>query len=259
MSRPPLRIRSAALTDPGRVRQGNEDAFIADDALGLYAVADGVGGLEAGEVASRAVIESLQGAIAALRSGKDATPAFGLSLGGPRESLALRHAIELANQQLWDHVQRSPGLQGMGSTVTAMVIRGDRACLVHVGDSRAYRFRGATLSQLTRDHTMVAEQVRAGKISVAEARRSPNRNVITRAVGIEQDIELDLASETVRPGDRYLLCSDGLTDMVSDKEIAAFLRDLEPRDAVRSLIDEANRNGGKDNITAVVVAADTSA
>lgn len=256
MANPSLRIRSAGLTDTGKVRQGNEDAFIADDALGLYAVADGVGGLQAGEEASRAVIKALRDSIAGLRAGTDATPPLGIFPDNRQETRAIRHAIVLANQRLWERVRQSPGLQGMGTTVTAMVLRGDHASLAHVGDSRAYRLRGAKLAQLTRDHSLVAEQVRAGRISAADARRSPHRNVITRAVGIEQDIEMDLASETVRPGDLYLLCSDGLTDMLSDSEIAGILRDRGPRDAVRALIDAANRNGGKDNITAVVIAAE---
>ncbi len=256
MTKPSLRIHSAGLTDPGKVRQGNEDAFIADDVLGLYAVADGVGGLQAGEVASHAVIKALRDSIAGLRSGTDTTPPFGISRDDRQETRALRQAIVLANQRLWEHVRQSPGLQGMGSTVTAMVIRDNQASLAHVGDSRAYRLRGTKFSQLTKDHSLVAEQVRAGRISAAEARRSPHRNVITRAVGIEQDIEMDLSNEDVRPGDRYLLCSDGLTDMLPDSEIAGILRDRGPRDAVRALIDAANRNGGKDNITAVVIAAD---
>lgn len=248
-----LRMRSAGLTDPGRVRRVNEDAFIADDTLGLYAVADGVGGLQAGEVASRAVIETLRSSFASLHSGADATPAFGTMPGEPRESRMLSRSIMLANQLLWEQVQRSPGLQGMGSTVTALALRGEHAWLAHAGDSRAYRLRGAQLSQLTVDHSLVAEQVRAGKITAKEARLSPNRNVITRAVGIERDITIDLGTETVRPGDRYLLCSDGLTDMVSDREIAALLKEGNPRDVAQSLIDTANRKGGKDNITAVVV------
>jgi protein phosphatase len=255
MTKPSLRIHSAGLTDPGKVRQGNEDAFIADDVLGLYAVADGVGGLQAGEEASRAVIKALRDSIAGLRSGTDTTPPYGITHDDQQETRALRHAIVLANQRLWERVRKSPGLQGMGSTVTAMVIRGDQASFAHVGDSRAYRLRGAKLTQLTRDHSLVAEQVRAGKISAADARRSPYRNVITRAVGIEQDIEMDIVNEIVRSGDQYLLCSDGLTDMLPDSDIAGILRDRGPRDAVRALIDAANRSGGKDNITAVVIAA----
>lgn len=253
MTKPSLRIHSAGLTDPGKVRQGNEDAFIADDVLGLYAVADGVGGLQAGEEASCAVINALRDSITSLRSGADTTPPFGISRDDRQEARALRHAIVLANQRLLERVRQSPGLRGMGSTVTAMVVRDDHASLAHVGDSRAYRLRGAKLTQLTRDHSLVAEQVRAGKISAADARRSPHRNVITRAVGIEQDIETDIANEAVRPGDRYLLCSDGLTDMLPDSEIAGILRERGPRDAVQALIDAANRNGGKDNITAVVI------
>lgn len=250
-----MNMRSAGLTDLGRARRNNEDAFVADDALGLYAVADGVGGQQAGEVASRMAIDILVNAISGLRAGRDATPPSGVSRAEPREITALRHAVWLANRKINEAAGRDARFRGMGTTVTAMAVREGTAFLAHVGDSRAYRLRGGALEQLTADHSLVAEQVRAGKLTPAEARRSANRNVITRAVGIAPEVAVDTAAAPVRPGDRFLLCTDGLTDMLSDAEIAAILGRAGPDAAAQALVRVANERGGRDNITAVVVEA----
>jgi protein phosphatase len=251
-----MQMRAAGATDRGRVRQNNEDAFVADDGLGLYAVADGVGGLESGEIASRIVIESLTNVIAGLHSGTDATPPSGLSRPGNRETSALRSAVSLANKRIFETVARDPAHGGMGTTVTALVMREGMACLAHVGDSRAYRMRDRALAQLTSDHSLVAEMVRAGTLTPKEARKSRHRGVITRAVGINSEIAVDVTTLPVRPGDRFLLCTDGLTDMVPDEEIAAVLARGAPDAAVEALIRKANERGGADNITAVVVDAE---
>jgi protein phosphatase len=246
-------MRSAGVTDQGRIRQNNEDAFVADDALGLYAVSDGVGGLDAGEVASRMVIDALAEAASGLRSRKDDTPAHGVARNEPREVRALRSAVTLANRRIFEKARSGPARGGMGATATAVVIRESTAYLAHVGDSRAYRLRSKAFEQLTADHSLVAEEVRAGRLTPEEARRSPHRNVITRAVGIDREVEVDVAALPMSPGDRFLLCTDGLTDMLTDAEIAAILGRMTPVAAAQALVDVANVRGGRDNITAVVV------
>lgn len=248
-----MKLRSAGITDHGRVRENNEDAFLADDAHGLFAVADGVGGLEAGEVASRIMIEALAEIVSGAQAGS--TPPRGMPSRQVQPDLSsMRRAIALANQRIYSAAQEAAAPQ-MGTTVTAALFRDSRLSLAHVGDSRAYRLRGQNLEQLTRDHTVVAEQVRAGKITPAQARLSPYQNVITRAVGIAPEVEIDGVSFPVRPGDRFLLCTDGLTDMVPESVIAGIIRKSGPEQAARELVREANSRGGKDNITALVIAA----
>ncbi len=248
-----MKILSSGGTDPGKKRANNEDAWLVNDAQGLYAVADGVGGSEAGEVASRIAVETLAEAMPDLLGDKDRTPPSEVRSDDVPEPAAFRHAVTLANRNIREEAVKNPARGGMGTTLTALLLTRKRAFLAHIGDSRAYRLRGGTLAQLTNDHSVVAEQVRAGLLTPAQARTSPNRHMITRALGIDREAAPDLMEHQVQSGDAFLLCSDGLTEMVSDRELAKMLGSSEPRQAVRSLIDAANKAGGVDNITAVVV------
>lgn len=245
-------VLSAGATDPGKKRLNNEDSYLVLDGSGLYAVADGVGGSEGGEVASRIALETVAAVLSDLLGEKDRTPAAGLRAGKDRPSAALHAAVTMANRTIRSERQQ-PGLADMGTTLTALLLQDNRAYLAHVGDSRAYILRKKKLKQVTSDHSLVAEQVRAGMLKPDEARRSPYRHVITRALGMEEDVAPDIVSQALKPGDTVLLCTDGLTEMVDDRRIAAILAKHPPADAVRELLSAANDGGGVDNITAVVV------
>lgn len=225
---------TAGATDTGHKRRRNEDAYVCEPPL--FAVADGMGGHQAGEVASRL-------AAAALR--EDVEPA-----GGAERVEAL---IREANRRIWQHATENVTASGMGTTVTVALVEGDSVTIGHVGDSRAYRIRDGHIEQLTDDHSLAGELERSGKLSAAEARAHPQRSVITRALGTEPDVEIDTFAVEGRPGDVYLLCSDGLSSMVEDATILTVVEgrrgDLDV--AARELLRAANRSGGEDNITVV--------
>jgi serine/threonine protein phosphatase PrpC len=228
--------QSHARTDPGRKRRGNEDAFVWQPPL--FAIADGMGGAQAGEVASALAAEALK---------------EGGALGtGERRVVEL---IQEANRRVHDRASTDASTSGMGTTITVAVVEDDGTVTFgHVGDSRAYLLRGDSLEQLTDDHSLVAELVRRGELSPAEAEVHPQRSVITRALGTEPDIDVDAFSIDAKPGDIFLICSDGLSDMLDRTTIESIVRehrdDLEA--ASKSLVHAANRAGGEDNITAVL-------
>ncbi|MFI5053119.1 MAG: Stp1/IreP family PP2C-type Ser/Thr phosphatase [Acidimicrobiia bacterium] len=231
-----MRLVVGAATDVGRVRDGNEDAYLVDDAMGLVAVADGMGGHRAGEVASATALEALRAAVNA---------------GRP-----LREAIEDANGAVYEKSLTDPNLHGMGTTLTAGTLAAGGTLLVgHVGDSRAYLMHDGELRRLTTDHTLVEELVRDGRLTAEEAAVHPLRSRITRALGVEASVAVDLYTVELTPGDWLVLCSDGLTGMVQPDDIAATLRrEDDATRAATSLVDAANAAGGEDNITVVVVA-----
>jgi len=249
-----MKILSFGGTDTGKKRTNNEDAFLLNDEFCLYAVADGVGGNEGGEVASRIAVETLAETIPALLGEQDRTPPSPSGLAHADSSAAaLEYAVVLSNKQIREAQNRNVELYGMGTTLTALLVGKGRAVIAHAGDSRAYLYRAGSLMQLTNDHSIIAEQVLAGLITPEQARMSPYRHVITRALGMEDSLIADIAVETVEGGDVFLLCTDGLTEMVEDKKIGAILEGSTPGDAVRLLLASANEQGGVDNITAVVV------
>ena len=235
-------LRSAARSDVGMRRPQNEDRYAIVPDLGLYLVADGMGGHQAGRVASALACE---GAIRAIET-----------LQGASVPLAerLRHAVTSANREIFSAARTKPELAGMGTTFVGMLFGADRLALAHVGDSRAYLLRQGRLRALTDDHSIVAELLRRQKISEQDAREHPHRHVLTRALGVQARTEADLAEMTPQPGDVFVLCSDGLTGHVDDAEIADRVgseEDLER--AADSLVDAANRAGGLDNITVLLV------
>jgi protein phosphatase len=237
--------RSSARTDTGRKRRHNEDSYVCEPPL--FAVADGVGGAQAGEVASRL-------AVGTLREGQEE--------GTPEEQVVA--LIQEANRRVLREAGENATRRGMGTTVTAALALDDRIVIGHVGDSRAYRVRGHVLEQLTEDHSLVAELVRSGRISPEEAENHPQRSVITRALGSDPNVTVDVFSTDTAAGDLYMLCSDGLSGMVDDDGILEILeRDRDDLDAAtKALIAAANRGGGEDNITVVlfeVVAAPETA
>ncbi len=230
-----MKLLTTALTDVGRGRTNNEDSFVVDDDSGLFAVADGMGGHQAGEVASAIAID-------ALRSG--------LQDGRP-----IDEAIVDANTAVVTRASGDPALRGMGTTLTAAVLGDDQVLVIgHVGDSRAYLLRDGELGQLTVDHSVVAELIAAGQLTEAEAEIDPRRAMITRALGIDVDVEVDVIAVDLALGDRLLFCSDGLTTMLRDDAIADVLRSEADRGrAAQELVEAANEAGGADNITVLLI------
>ena len=229
--------RSAGLTDTGRKRRQNEDALVCDPPL--FAIADGMGGAQAGEVASRLAAAAIEEGAAAIQG---------------EEGVAT--VVRAANARIFERAVHDPAVAGMGTTATVAVVdeRAGTVTIAHVGDSRAYLYRDGELEQLTTDHSLVGELVRSGRLTEDEAAVHPHRSVITRALGTDAEVEVDTLTLEVAAGDLVLLCSDGLSAMVRDDEIAQVLRSAEgvPRAAAEALVSAANAAGGEDNVTVVL-------
>ena len=242
------RLEVAALTDPGKVRPHNEDCIAADGHAGTAVLADGMGGHNAGEVASRLAVELVSANLKAQALGAEGLDAI-------RAENLVAAQIAQANWALLDASHSDPAYEGMGTTLVAAVWHREGVTYGHVGDSRLYVLRGNEMRQLTRDHSIVQEQLEQGAISAEQARYAPHRNVLTRAVGIDLVIEAEVRTWRAEPDDVYLLCSDGLTDMLTDEEIRETL--LESGSCVDAaaerLVERANANGGLDNISVILV------
>lgn len=231
--------KMAGLTDRGRVREVNEDAIAWDAEAGWAVLADGMGGHQAGEVASTLAVEIIADGI----KGAD----------GAHRATVLERAVKQANITIFQQSDDQPRYFAMGTTVVAVDLDADRLLCAHVGDSRLYRLRDGELQQLTRDHSLVQELVDEGMINPEQARTSAQRNVITRALGLEPTVEVEMHEEQTRTGDSYLLCSDGLSNMLRHEEIAALLAVDALPEAVAGLVEAANENGGEDNISVIVI------
>lgn len=252
-----LRIESFGTSDRGLRRHHNEDAFLVRDDLGLYVVADGMGGHAAGEVAARLAIAEIERVVEATSNAAETTWPEGWDPRLPCDSNRLAFAALLAHRRVTGAVEGDPGLRGMGATMVAALLSParDHLTVAHVGDSRAYLLRAERFQLLTSDHSWVHEQVLAGLLSEDAARSHPLKNVVTRALGGAQEPVADVREHPVHGGDLLLLCSDGLNGMVADDEVAEILRRHRGnlRVIARDLVDEANRRGGADNITIVLV------
>ncbi len=244
------KIQFAEITDTGRVRDHNEDAIGSDPDLGLMVLADGMGGYNAGEVASGIAVQivselATEGATRENRD--DIDPHSGLM----RQSIVLRDAVYRANKIIFQTAQSQTHCEGMGTTIVAAMFYDNKVSIAHVGDSRAYRLRGGKFEQLTLDHSLLQELVDRGFYSEEEAQRSTNRNYVTRALGVEPTVEVEVHEYEVQPDDVYLLCSDGLPDMVEDEDIhltiSTFNASLD--NVGKQLIELANDHGGRDNVS----------
>ncbi|MGH7521172.1 MAG: Stp1/IreP family PP2C-type Ser/Thr phosphatase [Gemmatimonadales bacterium] len=242
-----MHITSAGRTDVGVIRSGNEDSFLMVPDRGIFVVADGMGGHAAGEVASEMAVRYVARELDSLRG-----------LSDKQIQDRMTNAIRTANGAIFQRTLTEHDKRGMGTTVTALTLYENRFLIGQVGDSRAYLLRDSKLTQITKDHSYVQEQVDAGYLTPEQARTHPYSNVITRCVGANSDVTPDLYGGVVKPGDLYLLASDGLTGMLEDYQLADLLApDRMPQDEVDSLIAEANRHGGLDNITAIIVRIDS--
>ena len=245
----------ASRTDPGRVRSANEDAVRFDANLGLAILADGMGGYAAGEVASRMAVDEIFDELASALPHLQAAPVTP-DRDGVHEDM--RFAAARANSSIIAAARREPDYEGMGSTLVVAVLMHDRVTVAHLGDSRAYRFRAGVLEQITRDHCWVDEQIAMGVLSVDAILDARYRNIVTRALGIEDEIDLEVHDHEALVGDIFLLCSDGLTDMLDDAAITAhFVAGKPLGETATLLVDAANEAGGRDNVSALLVQVGT--
>ncbi|HYX93293.1 MAG TPA: Stp1/IreP family PP2C-type Ser/Thr phosphatase [Myxococcaceae bacterium] len=252
---PRLTVVSAGLTDVGRKRTHNEDSFLVDDEIHLYVVADGMGGHAGGGTASRIAVETIDREVRAAW----ASPNSAFHVQGPLQDSplpeVLRSAVEKACMAIFTAAQHDPQLQGMGTTVIALLVKDDHALFAHVGDSRAYLVRGDLIQQISEDHSLVNEQIKAGMITPEEAKHSRYKNIITRSVGFEQEVQVDVMGLLIEPNDVFILCSDGLANMVEDRELLEMVQRSPIPELPRLFVDLANERGGDDNVTVIVVQA----
>ena len=247
-------LQSASLTDPGRVRDHNEDCIESRPDIGLFVLADGMGGYNAGEVASGMATSLISDGLQETWSPR------GLAGRGREETKALseqliKDQVARANSAIFTTSQNNPECAGMGTTLVVTLFFDNFMTVAHIGDSRLYRLRGESMEQVTRDHSLLQEQLDSGLITPEEAKLSQNKNLVTRALGIDPSVEPEVHVYETQPDDTYLLCSDGLSDMVEDEEIRLTLITLKsnPNLTVQQLVQAANDNGGRDNISAMLI------
>jgi len=247
------KITSVALTDTGKVREHNEDMIGTEADIGLFVLADGMGGYNAGEVASGIAVKTIINLVRDAVAREDLTvrdPETGLT----RPSIILRDAIHRANKIIYHTSKTQPQCEGMGTTVVACLFHDNKMSIAHVGDSRLYRLRDNRFEQMTLDHSLLQELVDRGFYSQQEAQRATNKNYVTRALGVEQNVEVEIHEQPVQKSDYYVLCSDGLSDMIEDEDIhltiSTFSANLDT--VAKQLIQLSNDNGGRDNVSVIM-------
>ena len=247
------KISISEITDTGRIREHNEDAIGSDTDIGLMVLADGMGGYNAGEVASGIAVQTVT-ELATEGAYREERHEIDPHSGMMRQSIVLRDAIYRANKIIYQTAQSQTHCEGMGTTIVACMFCDNKISIAHVGDSRGYRLRGGAFEQITLDHSLLQELVDRGFYSAEEAQRSTNRNYVTRALGVEPTVEVEVREYEVLPGDIYLLCSDGLPDMVEDEDIHLTINTFNDSLEVvgQQLVDLANDNGGRDNVSVML-------
>ncbi len=249
-----VRITSCGITDVGLKRGHNEDNYLINEELNLFVVADGMGGHAGGEYASAIAVNTVEEIVTSMEMDGEVTDS-----DDPVEVTRhkLTHAIRLAGRRIFEKAREQPEYHGMGTTAVVVLVDGANAFVAHVGDSRVYLVRDGAIEQVTEDHSLIAEKIRHGLITPEEAKNHRMRNVITRSLGYQEDVEVDLTIRGVRRGDAYLLCSDGLSGHVTDEEMAEHVvRASGPQEAARKLVELACERGGEDNITTVIAQVD---
>jgi protein phosphatase len=251
-----VRIRSCGITDVGLKRGHNEDNYLINEELNLFVVADGMGGHAGGEYASAIAVNTVEEIVTSMEVNGEFS-----NIEDPVELTRhkLTHAIRLAGRRIFEKAREQPEYHGMGTTAVVLLIDGGNAFIAHVGDSRLYLVRDGRIEQITEDHSLIAEKIRHGLITREEAKNHRMRNVITRSLGYQEDVEVDLQVHAVRRGDVFLLCSDGLSGHVADEELQDHVVRLGPQAVARRLIGLACERGGEDNITAIIAVVEESA
>jgi protein phosphatase len=253
-----MRITSFGMNDVGVKRTNNEDNYLINDELNLFVVCDGMGGHAGGEFASAIAVNTVEEVLTSIEIRPDEGSFDGDAHDGPIELMRekLRYAIRLAGKRIFEKALIETEYKGMGTTCLALIVDNGNAFLAHVGDSRGYLVREGRIEQLTEDHSLVNERLRAGLITEEEAKNHKLKNIITRSLGFMEDVEIDLQVRAVRRGDQFLLCSDGLSNLVEGEEMGEALNKYTPQVAARYLIETACERGGDDNVTVVVVRID---
>lgn len=253
-----MKVVSCGITDIGRKRQRNEDSYLVNDKIGLYIVADGMGGHAGGEFASKIAVSTVEEIIRGEDRVKSNVPSQSYldndqSNAEGQEQDRLKDAINRAGNMIVRRAFEDPELKGMGTTSTVMFVSADKAYIAHVGDSRAYCVRDGEIIQITEDHSLVHEQLKSGLITEEEARTHQLKNIITRSVGVQEEVEVDTIVWKIQAGDSYLLCSDGLSNMMNDEEMQDIINKFDVEQGARELVDLANSRGGEDNITLILL------
>lgn len=248
-----MKIIAYGLTDVGHKRATNEDSYLINDELKLYMIADGMGGHSGGEFASKMAVATIEEVIKGINEDPEATVISGVNTEEADYGDRLRYAIGMASSRIFDRALYDASLKGMGTTTVAAICHDGFVYVANVGDSRAYLFHANKMSQITIDHSLVSEQLQAGYITKQDMRKHKLRNIITRSVGYQEEVEIDLQKIEVHMGDKILLCSDGLTNMVEDEDIEKTILENPSREACRKLIEQANAGGGEDNVTVLLL------
>jgi protein phosphatase len=249
-----MKVQAFGLSDIGRKRGRNEDSYLVNPELKLFMVADGMGGHSGGEFASRFAVNTIEEVIQSMNTDPEATVISGVNSDEADFGDRLRYAIQVASQKIYDQAMFDQELKGMGTTVAALILDKKRVCIANVGDSRVYLVRNNAIKQITQDHSLVSEQMRAGIISENDAKKHKFKNIITRSVGYQEEVEIDLTYLDLQSGDSLVLCSDGLTNQVDDPVILESIvrHGSHIESSCRELVKKANENGGDDNITVVI-------
>lgn len=251
-----MKLESYGMSNVGMKRFQNEDSYLINPDLGLFMVADGMGGHLGGEYASKLAVATVEEVVGNLRQDPDVTQIRGVNTEGADPGDQLKHAIGEACRLIHHQALYDENLRGMGTTTVVSLFVDNKLYIANVGDSRAYRFRNSKIEQLTEDHSLVSEQVKAGVISASDAKVHKLKNIITRSVGYQEDVDVDILVQPLEVGDRILMCSDGLSNLVEDEEMEEILQKQDLRGACETLVKTANSRGGDDNITVVIVQAD---
>ncbi len=252
-----MRITSCGMTDVGVKRTNNEDNYLINEELGLYVVCDGMGGHAGGEFASAIAVNTVEEVLTSVELRPDEL-GVDAEEDGPVEVTRekLRYAIRLAGKRIFQKAQEEPEYKGMGTTCLVLLVDGGNAFIAHVGDSRGYVVREGRIEQLTEDHSLVNQHIKAGLITPEQAKTHKLKNIITRSLGYMEDVEIDIQVRAIRRGDRFAMCSDGLSNLVETSEIGEAALDYGPQEACRRLIETACDRGGDDNITIIVCRVD---
>jgi protein phosphatase len=251
-----MKVESYGMSNVGMKRFQNEDSYLINDEMGLYMVADGMGGHLGGEFASKLAVATVEEIIQKFRVDPEATQIHGVNTQESSPGDQLRHAITEAGRRIHAQALYDENLRGMGTTAVAAICQKDQIFIANVGDSRAYLVRDQSIKQLTEDHSLVSEQVKAGMIRPEEAKSHKLKNIITRSVGYQEDVDSDVVVLEPKMGDRILMCSDGLSNLVEDEEMLETLIDHDLKESCEALVQKANSRGGDDNITVVILQVD---